>query len=325
MCSSSRVSVGRILRRLLILGVALTLTVAHYVEVVRPAFLDWGATANERLMALPGDDLIENATGQSTRAITIDAPTAAVWPWIAQLGQDRGGFYSFDLLENLVGCEMPTVDVLRPEKQEWQLGDRLWLYPSHKGGGAGFATLRTFEPERVLGFGARRMGAPLNAPEGGSWTFVLQPIDASHTRLLVRGRGSPPDTLTGLAFDWLIFDPIHFAMERRMLVGIKELAETGARSRRVNHLHVLLWTVTFGMFVWAAVLVVVRRDWRRPLAGVIAAAAVFEMLTLMQPSPVVSVPFVIAAGLIVCYRKPREIMNRSTSHRRVEAHGSRGL
>ncbi|HXT68753.1 MAG TPA: hypothetical protein VN700_03305 [Vicinamibacterales bacterium] len=257
-------------------------------------------------MALPGDEIVEDAAAQSTRAITIDAPAAAVWPWLAQLGQDRGGFYSFDLLENLVGCEMPTEDVPRPDKQQWRLGDKLWMYPSTKAGGIGFATLSAFDPGRVLGFATRMVGTPLNAPENGSWTFVIQPIGTDSTRLLVRGRGSARPTMLGVGFDSLIFDPIHFAMERRMLIGIKEVAETGARSRRENHTQTVLWAATFLMFLWASAQVVARRNWRRPLLGLVAAAATFEMLTLLQPSPLVSLPFVIVVGVIVCRRKPRQ-------------------
>ena len=149
---------ARLFKRLTVLAVTLALIVAHYIEVVRPAYLNWGATSEEQTRPLPGDDIVEHAMSQATRAITIAVPPGQVWPWIAQLGQDRGGFYSFDALVNLVGCDMPTVDVLRPDKQAWQLGDKLWMYPSDKAGGAGFATLRAFEPGRVLGFCTRIVG-----------------------------------------------------------------------------------------------------------------------------------------------------------------------
>jgi len=273
----------RLLKRLAILAATFTLIVAHYVVMVRPAYLNWGATPEEQVKPLPGDEIVEWAASQATRAITIAAPADQVWPWLAQLGQDRGGFYSFDVLENLVGCEMPTVDVLRPDKQSWKVGDRLWMYPSHKAGGVGFATLQAFEPGRVLGFGTRMVGTSLDEAEDGSWTYVLEPAGATHTRLLVRGRGSPRHTLLGVGFDWLIFEPIHFAMERRMLIGLAEVAETGARSRRVNHLHVLLWTLTFGLLAAAKVAVIWREHWVRPLVAFVAAAAVFEVLTLRQP------------------------------------------
>src|SRR5438552_14659566 len=116
---------------------------------------------------LPGDEIIASAVAQQTRAITIDAPVAHIWPWMAQLGQDRGGFYSYDLLENIVGCEMPTDDLLRPDRQSWSIGDKLWMYPSDKAGGAGFATLRAYVPGRALSFGTHILGTPPTAPEDG--------------------------------------------------------------------------------------------------------------------------------------------------------------
>lgn len=232
---------------------------------------------------LPGDEIVATATFQETRAITINAGVDRIWPWLAQLGQDRGGFYSFDLLENLVGCEMPTSDRLLPERQRWQLGDKLWMYPPDKAGGSGFATLRSHIPGVALGFGTRAVGTALHEAEDGSWSFVLDPIDDSTTRLLVRGRGSAGRSLLGRAFDRTIFEPVHFAMERRTMIGLKQLAERGTRDRLTNHVHVALWMMTFGLLVTAAVLILRRRHWRRALVGFVASAAVLQVLTLAQP------------------------------------------
>ena len=137
--------------RISMLALTLTAILCAFFAVVRPWYLQWGTSDIEARMALPGDEIIPRATQQETRAITIDAAADAVWPWLAQVGQDRGGFYSFDLLENMIGCRMPTVDVLRPEKQSWSLGDKLWMYPPEGAGGAGFATLRSYVPGRALG------------------------------------------------------------------------------------------------------------------------------------------------------------------------------
>ena len=256
---------------------------AGFLVIIRPSYLNCGSTADERSKRLPGDEIVPHAGGQTTRAITIHAPIEDAWPWLAQLGQDRGGFYSFDLLENAVGCKMPTVDVLRARHQVWRLGEKLWMYPSDQAGGAGFATLRLYQPGRVFGFATRAMGTSLDQAEDSSWTFVLEPVNAQTTRLIVRGRGAGRRSLLGAAFDRAIFEPVHFVMERRMMIGLKELAETGTRSRRLNHLHVLLWSVTLGLFVAAAVLVVRRAEWKGPLLGVVAAAAAFQILTLVQP------------------------------------------
>ncbi len=99
-------------RGLALLG-SLSATLFVFFWFVRPWYLHWGATDEETRRALPGDEIIGHANRQETRAITIDAPVERVWPWLAQLGQDRGGFYSYDLLENLVGCAMPTAEPRR--------------------------------------------------------------------------------------------------------------------------------------------------------------------------------------------------------------------
>ena len=273
----------RFLGRLLVLAVTFAAIVAVFLWFVRPWYLDWGATAAERTRVLPGDEIIPHAASQQTRALTIDAPAEAVWPWLAQVGQDRGGFYSFDLLENLVGCEMPTRDVLRPGKQSWSPGDKLWMYPQEKAGGAGFATVHVFVPGRVLGFGVRMLGVGLDQPETGSWTWVLEPIGADRTRLLIRGRGEVRPSLLGVAFDRGFFEPVHFVMERRMMIGLREVVETGARARRLNNVHIVLWVIVAALALVAAFRVVTRRHWARPLAAFVVAAAVFQILTLRQP------------------------------------------
>jgi hypothetical protein len=269
--------------RAFVLALTFAVILAAFYAVVRPWYVHWGATEAEARMTLPGDEIAPVAITQTTRAITIDASADTVWPWVAQIGQDRGGFYSFDLLENLVGCRMPTTDMLRPDKQTWNVGDKLWMYPPDRGGGSGFATLRTYVPGRALAFAGRRMGDPVTAPESGSWAFVLQPLDAHTTRLLFRGRASAPPSLGALAFDRFIFDPAHYVMERRTMIGVKQLAEGGSRHRWANHAQVLLWTITFIGFVMSGIGVLRRRQWQRPLAAFIASALVFQFLTLGQP------------------------------------------
>lgn len=286
--------------RILSLTGALAILVAGFFLVVRPWYLHWGATFREQQQWLPGDQIIPGAAWQETHAITIAAPLTAVWPWVAQLGQDRGGFYSFDLLENLVGCEMPTRDALRPDKQAWMLGDRLWMYPPDKAGGVGFATLRAYIRGRALGFGTRYVGTSLNRPEDGSWSFVLLPVTPRTTRLVVRGRGAGGRSLLSRAFDRAVFEPVHFAMQRRMMIGIKQLAEGSSRQRLLNHAQVALWTATFGLFVLAAAMVIRRRNWARPLCGVIASGLLFEFLTLRQP-PVFVGAFLLAAVVAVLW------------------------
>ena len=253
---------------------------------VRPWYLNWGATTEEVGRSLAGDAIIPRATHQETRAISIDQPIDRVWPWLAQLGQDRGGFYSYDLLENLVGCDMPTEDRLQASKQHWQLGERLWMYPPRKAGGMGFATLRAYVPGRVLAFGTHAIGTPSSASEDGSWAFLLEPSSPTTTRLVIRGRSTPPRTVLARIFDRAVFEPAHFVMERRTLLGLKQLAETGHRSRTANHLQVGLWAATFAVFlfsIWQAMRSIRPGHW---LLGCLASGFLFQLLTLAQPSVV---------------------------------------
>jgi hypothetical protein len=284
-------TVRHLLSRVGILTLACAAIAVNFLAYTRPWFLQWGATSAEIARTLPGDEIIPTAASQYTRAVTIDAPADQVWPWLAQLGQDRAGFYSFDLLENAVGCQMPVDDVLRPDKQMWREGDRLWMYPKDRAGGAGFATLRIYIPGRALGFATRAPGTMLDEPEDGSWSFVLDPIDDRTTRFLIRGRLAPGRSSAGMTFDRTVFEPIHFFMERRMMLGLKALGEGRDRDRSANHAHVALWIAGFALFVGASVLVVRRRDWLPPLMTFLAAALVFQILTLGQP------PLVIGAML----------------------------
>jgi hypothetical protein len=177
--------------------------VSAYLAVGRPLMLHWGATCEELHKPLPGDDLVPDPVIQSTRAVTIEAPPEAVWPWLAQLGQDRAGFYSYEFLENLAGCEMHNADEIHPEWQEREPGDTVYLHPLN-----GLPVAR-FEPGRVLAL--ENWGA-----------FVLEPHGPGDSRLIARGR--TPRGIGAFA-NTLLMEIPHFVMERKMLLGIKERAE----------------------------------------------------------------------------------------------------
>ncbi len=271
-----------------LLGVYAALLVV-FLTVARPWYRSWNITEDERGMALPGDSMLTAAAVQETRAITIYSPIDRVWPWVAQIGQDRGGFYSFDLLENIVGSQMPTRDYLRPDKQDWQVGDRLWMHPPLGGRGVGSATLRSYVPGRALAFVTQNPGSPEALPESGSWTVAVQPIDEAATRLIVRGRAVEPPSTGWLTLNVLVFEPMHFVMERRMMLGIKELAERGVRTRTWNHIQVVIWTVAFGLLVAAVVMAMRCEEWERPMLGVFIAGVMFMVLTFVQPAIIVAV------------------------------------
>jgi hypothetical protein len=198
------------------------------VLVIRPVSMQWGSTLDERYMALPGDDVLPpQARYRIDHAITIHAPASAVWPWLVQLGQDRGGFYSYDWLERAAGARIHNANVVRPEWQTRAIGDTIFATQRDylrgrfggRFGGLGWR-VNAVQPDRVLGLENRG-------------TFVLRPIDVNTTRLIVRTRGAGESS--GAAFllapvNVFVFEPMHFIMERGMLRGIRDRAERASRT-----------------------------------------------------------------------------------------------
>lgn len=190
---------------------------AAYVLGGRPWQLRWGATEAEVRATLPGDDLIPDADLTATRGIGIHASAQRVWPWVAQLGQGRGGLYSYDLLENLVGCDIHSADRIVPEWQDIRVRDEVRLHPDVP------LDVAVVEPERAL---VLRGGVPMGRtppPYDFTWAFVLNEGTDGITRLLVRER-------YGYRRPWtpLLVEPVEavsFVMSRKMLRGIRERAE----------------------------------------------------------------------------------------------------
>jgi len=179
-----------------------------YRLALRGPALTWGATRAEATARLPGDELLDPADGISTRAITIAAPASAVWPWLAQLGPSpRGGAYTYDWIENLLGLDMHSVDHVLPEFQDPQVGDTIAFGPNRM-------RLELVEPQRALAW--------RSADGSWVWTFVLEERDGE-TRLISRNRFRLP-TL-GARIAMLPMEPASLVMEAKMLRGIRVRAE----------------------------------------------------------------------------------------------------
>jgi hypothetical protein len=212
------------MRRRSVAGAAFVAGVLEYALVVRPWHLRWGAVPEEVSAALPGDDLIPRPNLVATRAISIRAAADDVWPWIAQMGQGRGGLYSYDALENLVGCDIHSADRIVPEWQDVAVGDDFRLHPD--------VALRValVEPGRALVIrGAVEMGSAAPAPPYDfTWAFVVRQRQDATTRLLVRER-------YGYARWWapVLVEPVElvsFAMSQKLLRGIRDRVERGISS-----------------------------------------------------------------------------------------------
>jgi hypothetical protein len=175
---------------------------------LRERILTWGATPEEALARLPGDELLEEADGVATRAITIDAPASAVWPWLAQMGPSpRGGAYTYDWIENLLGLDMHSVDRVLPEFQQPEVGEGFGYGPNKMS----FAIV---EPEHVL--------ATRSADGNWVWAFVLRE-QGGRTRLISRNRFRLPRLKDKVGM--IPLEPGSLVMERKMLRGIKQRAE----------------------------------------------------------------------------------------------------
>jgi hypothetical protein len=195
--------------------------------------LDWGSTSEERSRSLPGDNIVEPVMTHRTRAVTIDAPPEAVWPWLVQIGDRRAGFYSYDWVERYVfagtvhyieGTRSATR--IHPELQDVHVGDRI-----NTGSVGSFVLgnpVTILEPNRALVI--------------GSWAFVLEPIADGRTRFFNRERdmgwirlAAPRKSgllrAAGAVIDYVVAEPLHIAMVRAMMLGIKQRAEESWRVR----------------------------------------------------------------------------------------------
>lgn len=187
---------------------------AAYAMAVRPWHLRWGATDEEVNERLPGDELVPHPNVVATHAITIDAPVEEVWPWLVQIGQDKGGFYSYSWLENLVGCHLRNAERIMPEFQQLKAGDAVQLHPEVPP-----LPVLICEPPRTLVLGN-------NMDRPGAWGFYLKPLDEGRTRLVIRGSGDWGDSVLNKLGARVLFEPAHFIMERKMMLGIKSRAES---------------------------------------------------------------------------------------------------
>ena len=207
---------------------ALGLATSAYSFVVRPKLLTWGAEPRDLDREWPGDALTPVPHSVATRAIEIDAPPAAVWPWILQVGQDRGGFYSYTWIENLFGAQIANSEALLPDYEKRKVGDTVWLAARKAYGGRARMLVAQLQAPRAMVL-VYPNDAEAFIGEGraryGTWAFILDPIGENRTRLVMRTRAGEWDSAARRLLDFAFWEPAHFVMETRMMRTIKELAE----------------------------------------------------------------------------------------------------
>jgi hypothetical protein len=206
-------------------------TAAAYALAVRPRMLRWGAVDDELLQTFPGDDLVPNARIDATHAVTIHATPARIWPWLVQIGQGRGGFYTYDWIENIAGLNIHSTERILPEYQDLQVGDRVPLAPDGTG-----LQVAILEAEKTLALHSdTRSGAIGGLPAmrpgdylAGLWAFHLVEVEPGLTRLVERFKVDwNPGLVNSLAYH-IFLEPVSFVMERGMLLGIQQRAESSA-------------------------------------------------------------------------------------------------
>ncbi len=196
--------------------------VATYLRLGRKPCLTWGATPEDVNRTMPGDDFLSTSDFLSTRAITIDAPSSSIWPWLVQMGSGKGGVYTYDWIENLFGLHMHSADEILPQFQNRKVGDVEQL-----GKNGPRLRVEVLDAERAM---------VLHSEDGNwVWAFCLYPVGQDRTTLVSRNRiATPAAGRLQRAFGVLVMEPGSLVMERKMLLGIKRRAERLAGQKRAD-------------------------------------------------------------------------------------------
>jgi hypothetical protein len=219
----------RRLHKVALAAVTLEALGAAYSFVLLPRLRRWGATADEVARPLPGDDLIPDPLYTTTHAIAVDAPAEDVWPWVVQMGQNRGGFYTYDVLENLFRLDIHSADSIHSEWQDLEAGrDYVSLDPDE----TMKMTIAELQPPRAF---VIRTGGPDEEPQApgdffkgeiaASWAFIVEPVTDRTCRLVIRWRARWRETVPAAFARAFLLEPAHFIMEEGMLRGIRDRAE----------------------------------------------------------------------------------------------------
>jgi hypothetical protein len=192
-----------------------------YMFVVRPWHLKWGATNREIERPMAGDELVKEPIHVTTRAVNIEARPEDIWPWLAQMGYSRGGMYSYDWIDRVMGIldEESTWQIM-PEHQRLEVGDVIPM-----GSGPSWPVVAV-EKNRSLVLHIEDQGVDV------TWSYLLEPLDTNLTRLILRVRTWLQVT-PGLIPLLALMDPGEFLMVRKHLLGVKDRAEALARTTRL--------------------------------------------------------------------------------------------
>lgn len=239
---------------------------------------DWGSTPEEQARALPGDEIFTQPVTKWTHAITINAAPEAVWPWLAQMGDTRGGFYSYRFIEKAVmvafggnpALYYNNASRIHPEWQSPKAGDGMIMDT---------VVLRDYKANQYLIGGPK----PEMSDGGLLWIWYIEPAAGGRTRLLVHMIVQIPGMQGNQAIDTTM-NLATFMMERKMMDGIKLRAEGGSEAGWVQVAEALVWIAALAVGIIAARRYMTRANWTLPLAVGLAAIAALFVMTYLQPA-----------------------------------------
>jgi len=270
--------------------------VAAYLLFLRPWDRTWGSTGAERVAFMPGDALVSDPTSVTTRAVSIKDTPEEIWPWLVQMGYRRGGLYSYDWIDRFLGVlDRPSALSILPEFQDLQAGETIPI-----GGSPGWP-VSSLDPGRFMVFHIQQ------APVHISWCFLLKPLNARASRLVLRIRGRIQVQPVLRPFFALI-DVGEFPMVRKMLTGIRDRVEGTPQLPKEELIELGLWAAAIIIGLMAVILAFFRRQWLRYfILAWLSMASVF-FLAFRQPElwQGAAVVAVLAIWLIMAFgRKKR--------------------
>jgi membrane protein implicated in regulation of membrane protease activity len=263
---------------------ALAVAVGGYLLVYRPLQVKWGATEDEAVQRMPGDELQTEPILNATRAVTIEARPEQIWPWLVQIGYRRAGWYGYDWVDN---DGIASATRILPQWQGLKVGDKVPIWR-----GLDFP-VRRMEVNRCLVF----------ASDDGKNSMALElfPVSLASTRLVWRVRFAAYDWKSRLIFTQLFTDMADFIAVRQNLLGIQARAEGKTQEPPVRmHGQLILWFVSFVLFVLAEIGLITRRELWGPLLAAMATGLITVFLVMADLSVWVDVGGVLAG--VMCLR-----------------------
>jgi hypothetical protein len=248
-----------------------------YSAWVLPWHQHWGMTEEELSIPLPGDEGRAPDSIEGQHGIMINVPAQKVWPWLVQVGANRGGWYSYHWLENLFFCGIHNAYKTHPELQNLNKGDviKICVYGPE-------LTVQDLELNKILWL-------------EGWGTWALLPEGTNKTKLIARPGGefyfdSP---LLNFLVNSILFEPIHYMMERKMLIGIKQRAEGHVTPEWADNIQSVLMLLTLAIGVFAGISVLTRKRWWQPYFVALAALFIGSYIGFKQPTILIGIPLVL--------------------------------